>query len=95
MVILQRFTNILLRPNNIYNLKKNADLLMLVQFCKYISSKIHILKDNHRNNKHFGIFYHQKQAKSRTYYDFDTFVHQEKHEIRRLFSILSIKRWTF
>ena len=44
MVILQRFANILLRINDIYNLRKIAGSLVLVYFCKHISSVIHFEK---------------------------------------------------
>lgn len=44
MVILQRFANILLRINDIYNLQENAGSLVFVYFCKHISSTIHFEK---------------------------------------------------
>lgn len=44
MVILQRFANILLRINDIYNLRKIAGSLVFVYFCKHISSTIHFEK---------------------------------------------------
>lgn len=44
MVILQQFANILLRINDICNLQGNAGSLVLVYFCKHISSAIHFEK---------------------------------------------------